>query len=148
MQNVQIPDDPSRIFNTSVLLDKHGVAVGVYRKIHLFDLNLPTVQLMESKTAAAGKELTVVDHEIGKLGLSICYDIRFPAMYQKYTVLPIAFVSNPSQRMTAKGAEVIFVPSAFTVPTGAAHWMTLLQARAIENQVYDLIFRCLEVDVM
>ena len=82
--SLQIPADPARIYNTSVLLDRHGITTGVYRKIHLFDLNLPTVQLMESKTAAAGNELIVVDHEVGKLGMSICYDIRFPAMYQKY----------------------------------------------------------------
>jgi len=76
---------------------------------------------VESEKISPGNELVVVDHEIGRIGLTICYDLRFPNQFQKLRDL---------------GSEIIFVPSAFTVPTGEAHWITLIQARAIENQTY------------
>ena len=113
-----------RIYNTHVVLDHQGEIQAVYRKMHLFDVSIPgKVELRESKTTAPGKDLVVCDSPLGKLGLSTCYDLRFPEQY-------IRLVQN--------GAMILLVPSAFTVPTGAAHWHTLLKARAIENQCYVL----------
>ncbi|MCP4751661.1 MAG: carbon-nitrogen hydrolase family protein [Proteobacteria bacterium] len=114
-------NNPDKIFNTSLLIDRHGRIAAKYRKIHLFDVALPEVVLFESELVEAGNETVCCDHDIGKIGLSICYDIRFPNLYQK---------------LTEAGAQVVLAPSAFTVPTGKAHWITLLRARAIENQVY------------
>jgi len=87
----------------------------------LFSIFTPEVTLDESDLFAPGNQIITCDHEIGKVGLTICYDLRFPNLFQK---------------LSAAGAQIIFVPSAFTVPTGRAHWLTLLKARAIENQVY------------
>ncbi len=115
------PQNPEKVFNTSVLIDRSGQLLATYRKIHLFDVELHDVTLMESELVDAGQEFVVCDHEIGKIGLTICYDIRFPNLYQKITDL---------------GAQIIFVPAAFTVPTGKAHWLDLLKIRAVENQVY------------
>lgn len=90
----------------------------------MFDVSIPgKVNLQESKTTNAGKQLVVCDSPIGKLGLSTCYDVRFPEMYID---------------LIQQGAEVLLVPSAFTVPTGQAHWHILLRSRAIENQCYVL----------
>lgn len=114
-------ENPGKTFNTSVLMDRKGELVGVYQKIHLFDVDLPTGRFMESDTVSAGKELVCCDHEIGKIGLTICYDLRFPNLYQRLTTL---------------GAQIIFNVAAFTHETGKAHWLPLLRARAIENQVY------------
>jgi predicted amidohydrolase len=119
----KVAAEPTKIYNTSVLLDRQGAIVAHYRKVHLFDLVLPPqVNLQESKSVKQGDlGLVVAKHEIGTVGLTVCYDLRFPVMYQ---------------RLARKGAEVIFVPSAFTVPTGLAHWIPLLHARAIETQTY------------
>ncbi len=116
-----IPDNVDKIYNTSVLIDRCGNILCKYRKIHLFDVSLPDVKLFESELVQAGSNVVVCDHEIGIIGLSICYDVRFPGLYNK---------------LLKKGAQVIFVPAAFTVPTGKAHWINLLRTRAIENQVY------------
>ncbi|MCP4294039.1 MAG: carbon-nitrogen hydrolase family protein [Proteobacteria bacterium] len=110
-----------KIFNTSVLINSDGSIAGAYRKIHLFDVELPNLQLLESETVSQGKDITVIDHPMGCMGLSICYDLRFPGLYQQ---------------LRSAGADIIFIPAAFTYQTGAAHWLTLLKARAIENQVY------------
>jgi deaminated glutathione amidase len=115
------PLQPGKFFNTSVLLDSRGKTIGRYRKIHLFDNSLPEAAYTESDTVSPGDRPVICDAIIGRVGLSICYDIRFPVMYQ---------------RLVQAGAQTVFIPSAFTVPTGQAHWMTLLKARAIENQVY------------
>ena len=117
----RIPHNPMKAYNTSVLINKTGDIAGTYRKIHLFDIDLKNVKILESDVIESGKEIAIFDHEIGKTGLSICYDLRFPSLYQ---------------RLASKGALVIFVPAAFTVPTGKAHWLNLLKCRAIENQVY------------
>ena len=116
-----VPDFPELLYNTSILLDQQGEIRGIYRKIHLFDVDAPALQSLESKHIKPGMDAVVVDHEIGKIGLSICYDLRFPGLYQ---------------HLRDKGAEVVFVPSAFFLQTGKSHWFPLLQARAIENQVY------------
>ena len=117
-----IPND-ERVYNTSVVVDRDGAVRGVYRKIHLFDVSLSDVGLQESKTVAAGAEIVVAETRAGVLGLSICYDLRFPELYRA---------------LTSRGAQVLLVPSAFTVPTGRDHWEILLRARAIENQAYVL----------
>ncbi|MBU2645172.1 carbon-nitrogen hydrolase family protein [bacterium] len=112
---------PGKYFNTSILIDRKGLVCAQYRKIHLFDITHPEVVYSESAHIVPGQEITCCHHDIGQIGLSICYDVRFPSQYQ---------------RLRAAGAEIITVPAAFTVPTGKAHWLTLLQARAIENQVF------------
>eukprot|EP00984_Skeletonema_dohrnii_P011340 scaffold4515_cov124-Skeletonema_dohrnii-CCMP3373.AAC.7 len=114
---------PSKIYNTNVIIDEKGKITSFYHKIHLFDVSIPgKVNLKESNTTAPGQKLVVCDSPIGKLALTICYDMRFPEMYVELV-----------QR---GGAEVILIPSAFTVPTGIAHWHALLKARAIESQCY------------
>lgn len=111
-----------RPYNTSVLLDRRGSAVAVYRKMHLFDVSLPDgVLYRESESVRPGDEPVVASVEGVGFGLSICYDLRFPELYRL-----LAF----------RGAHVVFVPAAFTLETGKDHWMPLLRARAIENQVY------------
>ena len=103
-----------KIYNTHVIINDKGQIKSYYHKIHLFDVSIPNkVNLQESKTTLAGNKLVVCDSPIGKLGLSICYDLRFPEMYVKLV-----------QEM---GAEVLLMPSAFTVPTGKAHWHALLK---------------------
>ena len=114
-------DSTDKVFNTSILIDKEGETIAVYRKIHLFSIFTSDVTIDESQLFTPGCEIVTCKHEIGRVGLTICYDLRFPTLFQK---------------LTAEGAQIIFVPSAFTVPTGRAHWLTLLKARAIENQVY------------
>lgn len=112
----------SRCHNTSVLLGPDGSQLAVYRKIHLFDIDLPgRVTVKESDTKIAGAEVVTAATQLGAIGLSVCYDLRFPELYR---------------RLTFAGAQVIAVPSAFTFPTGEAHWEPLLRARAIENQAY------------
>jgi len=111
-----------RVFNTSCLIGPDGVLLARYRKLHLFDVDLPgRVSVRESETRAPGTEVVAVPTALGTLGLSICYDLRFPELYRA---------------LVRRGAEVLLVPSAFTFPTGAAHWEVLCRARAIENQCY------------
>jgi predicted amidohydrolase len=116
-----------KYYNTSVLFNASGEVSAYYHKIHLFDVrtsdnpNHPLYQ--ESSLTCPGKEIIVVDTDIGKLGLSICYDIRFPELYRN---------------QTKQGVQVIAIPSAFTVETGQLHWEVLLKARAIENLSYVL----------
>jgi predicted amidohydrolase len=114
-----IPDDNERLYNTSVLINRQGELNAVYRKIHMCDA--PALGYNESDGIKAGDTPVVVDHEIGKMGLTICYDLRFPELFR---------------HLTSKGAEIIFVPAAFFLYTGKHHWLQLLTARAIENQVY------------
>lgn len=113
------PEDDERLYNSSVLINRQGEDNGVYRKIHLCDA--PALGYNESEDIKPGTIPVVVDHEIAKLGLTICYDLRFPELYRN---------------LTLRGAEIIFVPSAFFLYTGKHHWLPLLTARAIENQVY------------
>jgi predicted amidohydrolase len=111
-----------KVYNTSLFFDPTGKLIARYRKIHLFDVQIEGgVCVMESETRQPGAEVVVVDTELCPMGLTICYDLRFPELYRA---------------LAAKGAQLIFVPSAFTALTGAAHWEPLLRARAIENQAY------------
>jgi deaminated glutathione amidase len=116
--------DADHVFNTSVMLDPAGSIVGVYRKIHLFDVSLRDGTVIEeSRTIAPGDELTVLPMPFGELGLSICYDLRFPELYRG---------------LVERGASALAVPSAFTATTGKDHFAVLLRARAIESQSYVL----------
>jgi predicted amidohydrolase len=111
-----------RIHNTSVLLGPDGRTLATYRKIHLFDIDLPGLEhLRESRSVAPGDALVVADAGFASIGLSICYDLRFPELYRE---------------LTRRGAQVLAVPSAFTERTGKDHWEVLLRARAVENQAY------------
>jgi predicted amidohydrolase len=111
-----------RIYNTSVLLGPDGRRLAIYRKIHLFDIDIPGgVTLKESTNVKAGDQPVTVETDLGVLGLSICYDLRFPELYRHQALA---------------GAQVLFVPAAFTAYTGPPHWLPLLRARAIENQCW------------
>lgn len=117
--------DRDRRFNAHVIVNDAGEIQASYRKIHLFDVDMGDVNgpvLMESATAAAGETLVTCDSPAGKLGVTVCYDLRFPEMFARLRY--------------ELGCEVMLVPSAFTKPTGQAHWETLLRARAIETQSY------------
>jgi predicted amidohydrolase len=114
--------DAGRVFNTSTLLDRSGELVAHYRKIHLFDVDLPgQPPFRESATFTAGDQLVTHETEFARVGLSICYDLRFPELYRG---------------LMAVGAEVITVPAQFQYETGRDHWHVLLRARAIENQCF------------
>lgn len=117
-----VGDEAKRIFNTHLIIDDKGEIQATYRKIHLFDV--PMTGLVESNQALPGAEVVSCDSPVGKLGVTVCYDIRFPELYQKLTF--------------AHGAKVLLVPSAFAMRTGDAHWETLLKCRAIETQCYVL----------
>jgi deaminated glutathione amidase len=116
-------DSALRVSNASLLIDADGKRVARYDKIHLFDVTIPgrDEQYLESKHVTPGGKVVVADTPVGRLGLSVCYDMRFPELYRE---------------MVARGAEWLAMPAAFTVPTGRAHWETLLRARAIENLCY------------
>ena len=116
-------DTDQRVANSSLLIDAAGKRVARYDKIHLFDVTIPgrDEQYRESTHVAAGREPVVADTPAGRLGLSVCYDMRFPELYRE---------------LGSQGAEWLAMPAAFTVPTGRAHWETLLRARAIENLCY------------
>ena len=112
----------NKVHNTSVLIDGAGEILATYRKLKLFDVDLPNLTIKESDSIEPGDALPpVVNTAIGKVGLTICFDLRFPDLYQ---------------HLRRKGAQIVFAPSNFTHPTGAAHWETLLRARALESQVY------------
>ncbi|GMQ76116.1 MAG: carbon-nitrogen hydrolase family protein [Gammaproteobacteria bacterium] len=118
----RIPDNPSRVYNTSVLIGANGEVLASYRKLKLFDVALPTMTIKESDSIAPGDAVPpVVDTPIGKLGLTICFDLRFSHLYLS---------------LRRRGAEIVFIPSNFTAPTGAAHWEVLIRARAVEGQYF------------
>jgi predicted amidohydrolase len=110
-----------RLFNTSVLIDPQGDDLGTYRKIHMFDVEVGGVTYRESDHEEGGQEIVTAALGDLELGLSVCYDLRFPELYRILAV---------------RGARVITVPSAFTQATGRDHWEVLLRARAIENQAF------------
>ncbi|HEY0767799.1 MAG TPA: carbon-nitrogen hydrolase family protein [Steroidobacteraceae bacterium] len=112
-----------RVAAASLVYDADGQRVARYDKIHLFDVDVPgrAESYRESAHVAPGSSATVIDTPLGRLGLSVCYDVRFPELYR---------------HLSAAGAQLLAVPSAFTSPTGRAHWETLLRARAIENLCY------------
>jgi predicted amidohydrolase len=110
--------------NRAMLIDPSGAVVATYDKIHMFDVDLPTGErVRESEAYTPGEAAVVADTAVGKLGLTICYDVRFPYLHRA---------------LAQAGAEVITVPAAFTRPTGEAHWEILLRARAIETGAFVL----------
>jgi predicted amidohydrolase len=114
--------DAAHIRNTSVLLRADGTVAATYRKIHLFDVDVPGgKRFRESETIEAGDAVVVAETPWAPLGLTICYDVRFPELYRA---------------LVARGARMLAVPSAFTAETGKDHWRVLLRARAVENQAF------------
>lgn len=115
-------DDVDRIYNTCFIFDRNGKEIGKHRKTHLFDIDIEGGQYFkESDTLTPGNSPTVVDTEFGKIGVMICYDIRFPEF---------------ARMMVNEGAEIIIVPAAFNMTTGPAHWEILFRTRAMDNQVF------------
>ena len=113
--------DPGKVRNSSLVYDATGKQVARYDKIHLFGFQMGEERYHEASTIEPGNQAVTVDTPFGRLGLSICYDLRFPELYR-----------------AMKDVDIILVPSAFTETTGRAHWETLLRARAIENLAYVL----------
>ncbi len=119
-----VADDHSKVSNTAVLVSPDGSQLARYHKVHLFDADMPDGNhYQESSSVMAGDKLPDVCDagDLGKLGFSICYDVRFPELFR---------------HLSEQGAEIIFIPAAFTAFTGKDHWQVLLQARAIENTSY------------
>ena len=118
-----ISPDQNRVYAACKLYDAHGRQVANYHKIHLFDVLVQArdEQYQESAVFYPGDQTAVADTPFGKLGLAVCYDLRFPEMFRL---------------LADQGAEIVAVPAAFTAETGAAHWHTLLEARAVENLAY------------
>lgn len=113
-----------RTYNTAILFNPQGELVASYRKLHLYDVQIPgRVDAMESETIAPGEQVVTADVNGHKAGLTICYDIRFPELYRA---------------LANEGAEIVFLPAAFMLYTGKDHWETLIRARAIENQCFML----------
>jgi len=118
----EVNPEGDRKYNTTVMLNPQGEIVAKYRKLHMFDIILPDgTQTKESSRNKPGSEMVTLETDMGHLGFTICYDIRFPELY-RYLAL--------------QGAEVIFTPANFTTPTGKDHWETILKTRAIENGCY------------
>jgi len=119
-----VPVDTNKVYNTALLIAPDGQELARYQKVHLFDVNLPDGNTYrESSTVMAGNQFPSVypSETLGTLGLSVCYDVRFPELYR---------------HLAYKGADILFVPATFTAYTGKDHWQVLLQARAIENTCY------------
>lgn len=114
--------DGSRVFNSSFIFGPDGKLLGRHRKVHLFDVDLPGgVRVKESSTLGAGGRITVINTDLGLIGVAICYDIRFPELIRL---------------MALEGAGVIVIPAAFNLTTGPAHWDMVYRCRAVDNQVY------------
>lgn len=111
----------SQIYNSSFVFGPDGTLLGRHRKIHLFDVILPGVHVKESSTLGYGDSITVLDTEFGRIGVAICYDIRFPELIRL---------------MTLAGAQVVVIPAAFNMTTGPAHWEMIFRSRAVDNQIY------------
>lgn len=118
-----VASDPRKVRAACLVFDDQGERVARYDKLHLFDVNLPGVdeRYHESATIEPGDSPVVIDSPFGRLGIAVCYDLRFPELFRK---------------MLDGGVEILAIPSAFTALTGKAHWETLVRARAIENLVY------------
>ncbi|HKD32865.1 MAG TPA: carbon-nitrogen hydrolase family protein [Gaiellaceae bacterium] len=117
----ELREGHEKLSNTSIVFGPDGEVLGVYRKIHLFDVEVEGNVYRESEAEEPGEEPVVVRGEGWPIGLTVCYDIRFPELYRI---------------LALEGAELVTVPAAFTVPTGRDHWQVLMRARAIENQYY------------
>ncbi|KAF9986600.1 hypothetical protein BGZ65_006958, partial [Modicella reniformis] len=112
----------NKIYNTCTVYNPEGTIIATHRKVHLFDIDVPgRIRFQESETLSAGKQLTHVDTEFGKIGVGICYDIRFP---------------EPAMIAARQGCFVMIYPGAFNMTTGPLHWELLQRARAVDNQMY------------
>ncbi len=109
------------LYNTCYVFDGSGQLIASHRKVHLFDVDLPGMRFRESDTFDPGNEITVFDTQYGKMGVAICFDVRFPELFRA---------------MAKRGAEVIFLPAQFNMKTGPAHWELSLRARAVDNEVF------------
>ena len=118
-----IPEkDGNNLFNTSYLFNRNGEIIAKHRKMHLFDIDVKgKITFKESDVLTEGDEFTIADTEFGKIGIGICYDIRFPEL---------------ARIMAQEGASILFYPGAFNVTTGPAHWELLFKSRALDNQIY------------
>lgn len=117
-------DLPDKVRNACIYMRSDGSITAVYRKVHLFDVDLPDgTKLLESETVESGSDIVVAEAPFGALGLSVCYDLRFPELYR---------------RLVDAGAIALAIPAAFTLTTGKDHWHVLLRARAVEQQCYVL----------
>lgn len=111
-----------KIYNTCVAVDSCGKAIGRHRKIHLFDVNIPgKIVFKESDTLSPGRDITVVDAGVLKIGIAICYDVRFPEIFRI---------------MALRGAQIVVIPANFNMTTGHLHWELLMRARAVDNQIF------------
>lgn len=111
-----------RFYNTSYIFGPDGQLLGRHRKVHLFDVDVPGgIRFMESETLTAGEEITVVDTPVGRIGVGICFDIRFAEMFRE---------------MACAGAQILCVPAAFNMTTGPAHWELSFRMRAVDNQCF------------
>ena len=114
--------DEDKVYNTAFCFDREGRIIGRHRKTHLFDIDVEGgIRFMESDTLTAGDSATVIDTEYGKIGIAICYDVRFPELFR---------------RMTLDGARMVILPAAFNMTTGPAHWDITMRARALDNQIF------------
>lgn len=124
MSSLEDGKEEKSIYNTSVLFDNHGKILGKHRKMHLFDIDVKgKIYFKESDTLSAGSDFTVIETELAKIGIGICYDIRFVEL---------------SRIMTLNGAKILIFPGAFNLTTGPAHWEILFKSRALDNQVYTI----------
>ena len=112
----------NKIYNTSYIVNDEGKIISKHRKVHLFDVNVKDgIKFKESEVLTAGNKISVVSTPLGKIGVAICYDMRFPEVIRK---------------MALEGAQIVFIPAAFNMTTGPAHWHTIAKARALDNQLY------------
>ena len=117
-----IPEvEGEKLYNTCYVFDSQGQLIAEHRKVHLFDVDLPGMVFHESDHFSAGESITVFDTPFGKMGVAVCFDVRFPELFRA---------------MAVRGAKVIFLPAQFNMTTGPVHWETAFRQRAIENQVY------------
>jgi len=115
-------DEAGHIYNTCFIFNDNGVQIGRHRKMHLFDIDIPGGQrFMESETLTPGDAITVVDTAWGKIGVMICFDMRFPEL---------------ARLMALAGVSIVIIPAAFNMTTGPAHWEITLRMRAVDNQIY------------
>ena len=110
-----------KLYNTCFVFNQDGRQIARHRKVHLFDVDLPGMRFFESHTFSPGNEITVFDTDFGRMGVGICFDVRFPELFRA---------------MAKRGAEVIFLPAQFNMTTGPAHWQPTLRMRALDNEVF------------
>lgn len=110
-----------KLYNTSFVFDEAGVQIAKHRKVHLFDIDVPGMRFRESSTFTPGEDITVFDTSYGRMGLAVCFDVRFPELFRA---------------MAVRGAQVIFLPAQFNMKTGPAHWESTLKTRAVDNELF------------